>query len=87
MANPYAEDADGYRQAWARGGYSKVDYMRSKVHWAAMPKHVMAEHAPLVTERERAALIVESYARGCITIPLTQRMAAQIRGSKQADGT
>lgn len=85
--SPYAEDADGYREAWARAGYSKADYMRAKAHWAAVPKHVMAEHPPLVTERERAALIVESYARGCITIPLTQRMAAQIRGPKQDSGT
>lgn len=83
----YAEDADGYRAAWARGGYSKADYMRCKAHWAATPKHVMAEHPPFVTERERAARIVESYARGCITIPLTERMAQEIRGLQKASGT
>lgn len=40
--NIYAADADGYRAAWARGGYSKADYMAAKAHWAAMPKHVIA---------------------------------------------
>ena len=82
-STPNTEDADGYREAWARGGYSKADYMRNKAYWASVPKHVMADHPPLVSERERAARIVESYARGCITIPLTQRIAQDIRGSKQ----
>lgn len=27
------EDADGYRAAWARGGYSKESFMRAKAHW------------------------------------------------------
>lgn len=37
----YAEDEDGYRLAWAGGGYSKEDYMKCKAHWAAMPKFVL----------------------------------------------
>ena len=32
-------------------------------------------------QRERHARIVESYARGCITKPLTARIAAEIRGA------
>lgn len=37
---PYHELSDGYRPAWARGGYSRSDFTKAKEHWAKQPKFV-----------------------------------------------
>lgn len=39
--SPYAEDADGWRPAWAKSGFTKADFLKAKAHWAAQPRFVM----------------------------------------------
>lgn len=35
---PYHEFSDGYRPAWAKGGYSRADYLKCVEHWRNQPK-------------------------------------------------
>lgn len=50
---PYHELSDGYRPAWAKGGYLRSDYLKAKEHWANQPKFVLPTVQPDPKSKDR----------------------------------